>query len=207
MNSRDKKYFLMIPLITFAGAFIFYIPDCLAGEGPTPGRRIYNNIMLLVNFGILVFFIVRYGKKPLLDYLLGVRENTKKYLDEINGQFADVKDKMDAEEARIKDIEKYIEEMRKNILELGRKEKEKMIDQGKAAADKIIRDARAYAGYQIALAKKTLTDEIVEAAISMVKDSLVKGISEKDNENLINQFIVDLETSERLAGEGLSAKT
>ena len=70
MKSEDKKYLFMILLITFAGAFLFFLrPDCLAGEGPTPGRRIYNNIMLVVNFGILAFFILRYGKRPLMDYL------------------------------------------------------------------------------------------------------------------------------------------
>jgi len=35
---------------------------------------------------------------------------------------------------------------------------------------------------------------MVDIAVSMVKEKLIKGISEEDNEKLIKQFVVDLET-------------
>jgi F0F1-type ATP synthase membrane subunit b/b' len=39
------------------------------------------------------------------------------------------------------------------------------------------------------LAKKTLANEMVDVAFSMVQDNLEKGVSEKENENLVNQFV------------------
>ena len=38
---------------------------------------------------------------------------------------------------------------------------------------------------------------MVDIAISIVKEKLTEGISEEDNEKLINQFIVDLGTSKQ----------
>ena len=186
----------MIFLITFAAAFlILFRPDSFAGEGPTPGRKIYNTIMLLVNFGILVFFFLRYAKKPLMEFFRNVRKKIEENLNKINDQFNEVKVAMDAEAAKMKEIEQHIDEIRKNIVAMGTREKEKIIEQAKITADKMIEDAKSYASYQIAKVRKALSDEMIDISISMVKERLIKGISEQDNEKLVDRFILDLGTS------------
>ena len=72
MKSKDKKC-ILIGLLSFGAVLcpLLYCSDALAAEELTAGRRLWGNIMLVVNFLVLVFFFVRYAKKPLMDYLRG----------------------------------------------------------------------------------------------------------------------------------------
>ena len=132
-----------------------------------------------------------------MDFFRGVTDKIKKDLDTIEKQFKDAESQMKAETAKIDEIEQYIATIRQNIIELGKKEKEKIVEEAKITAERMIEDAKAYSGYQLAKARKKLSDEMVEIAISMVKERLIKGISEQDDEKLIDQFIADLGASKQ----------
>jgi len=198
MKRSHGKFLYMTILVSSLYVYVFFFcPDAFGAEKMSSGRRLWDNIMLWVNFGILVFFFLKYARKPLMDFLRGVRDKTKKDLDTIEKQLKDAESRMNAESAKIEEIEQYIEAIRQNIIEMGKKEKERIIEEAKLTADRMIEDAKAYSGYQLAKARKQLSDEMVDIAISMVKERLIKGISEQDNEKLINQFIADLDTSKQ----------
>ncbi|NQT56620.1 MAG: ATP synthase F0 subunit B [Desulfobacteraceae bacterium] len=150
--------------------------------------------MLFVNFAILVFLFLKFAKKPLIGYLRGVRDKIKNELDTINGRFNDVKSTLDEEANKLKDIDQRIKEIQENAREIAKREKDKIIEDAKIAAEKMIENAKRYHNYRMALAKKALSDEMVDVAISMVEEKLTKKISEEDNEKLINKFFTDLQT-------------
>ena len=198
MNRSYGNFLYMTSLVMgFFFAVFLICPDALANEKLSPGRRLWDNTMLWVNFGILVFFFLKYARKPLMDFLRGVRDKTKKDLDTIEKQFKDAEAQMKAEAAKIDEIEQHIETIKENIIELGKKEKEKIIEQAKMTAERMIEDAKAYSGYRLAKARKELSDAMVDMAISMVRERLEKGISDHDNEVIVNRFITDLGSSKQ----------
>jgi len=193
---RRKNHALLILL--FLGVVNCTVFDCPYAFGAgelSPGRRLWDNVMLWVNFGILVFLFLRYAKKPLMDYLRGIRQDIEKHMNTLNGDYDNVKSAMDEESNRLKGIDQRLAEIRETVLGIGRREKEKIIEQGKIAAEKMIQDAKAYSSYKMAMAKKALSDELIDLAISMAEGNLAKGISEGDNEKLINGFLTDLGAS------------
>ncbi len=196
-RSYGKFLYVTVLVSSMCLSVFIFCPDAFAAEKLSSGRRLWDNIMLWVNFGILVFFFLKYARKPLMDFLRGIREKIKKDLDAIETQFKDAESQMNAESAKIEEIEKHIETLRQNIIELGKKEKARIIEQAKKTAKRMIKDAEAYSGYQLAKARKEISDEMVDIAISMVKERLVRGISEQDNEKIINQFLVNLSTSKQ----------
>ena len=113
----------------------------------------------------------------------------------INDQKDSVKSLMDAEADKLKTVDQYIQEIRESILEIGRKEKEKAIQEGKMMAEKMIEDANIYSQYKMAMARKALSDEMVDMAISMVEERLKKEISKEDDEKLIGDFLASLEAT------------
>jgi F-type H+-transporting ATPase subunit b len=196
LNSRDKKYLLVISLTLGVATYQFLcIPYAFAAGELSPGRRLWDNIMLWVNFGILTFFFLRYAKKPLMDYLRGVRKKIEEELNIINRRLEDAKSTKDAEAEKLQTIGQQIEEIQRSITEIGKREKEKIIEQGRITAEKMIQNAKAYSKYKMAMTKKALSDEMVDIAITMVEERLIKGISEEDNERLVKQFVMELETT------------
>ncbi len=176
----------------FLGTIVCFLldsPDALAAEALSAGRKVWDIVLMWVNFGILVFLFLKYGKKPLMKLLRGVKTEVREELDEVGNQFSEAKSLSDAEQEKLDNIGVSIDKIRENILELGRREREKIIEEGKLAAQKILEHAENYSRYRMELAKKTLANDMVDVAFSMVQGNLEKGISEKQNEKLVNQFV------------------
>jgi len=158
-------------------------------------RNTYNDILLWVNFGFLVTLFIKFAKTPLMEAIRGVRDKVEEELGVLKNQHSAKKTDLDAEEARLRDIQNHLDEIQARIIAMGEKEKQKIIDQAKIAAEKMIEDAKAYAGFQMEKAKKQLSDEMIDIAISMVEKKLAKEITLKDNDKLINDFLADLEAT------------
>ena len=166
-----------------------------AAQEMTEGRRLYDTIMLWVNFGILVALFVKFARKPLMDALRGVHDKIEGEIDGITRQHNEMKAGRDAEETRLGDIEQHLDQIRARIIEMGEKEKQRIIDQARLAADKMIEDAKAYGRFQMDRARKQLSDEMIDMAISKVETRLEKEISAEDNEKLVLDFLGNLENT------------
>ena len=198
MNLRINKS-VLAKIILLAGVFWFFAPDAevLAVDELSFGRRVWDNILLFINFGILVFFFIKYGRKPLMDYLRGVRKDVESGLNKVETRLSQATSLRDAELDKLRDIQAHIDKIRADILELGRHEKEKHIEEGKIAAENMIQHAKNYAHHRIQEARKVVADEMIDRAFSTVEKILVKEFSPKDNENIVNQFLNDLKTTKQ----------
>ena len=176
-------------------SFFSLCPDVFAEEEISSGRKLWDNIMLWVNFGILVFVFMKFARKPLIDFLRGEGKKIEEDLKTVDDKFKDAKAMMDLESDKFTGIDERMEEIKSSIIQMGIREKENLIEQAKASADKMIRDAKIYSQQRILAAKKALADEMVDAAISMVTDKLTKEISMDDDNKLFTQFLDNLEST------------
>ena len=193
MKFECKKYCLIMSLPFAAMIFLLlFWTNAFAAEEITSARRLWDNVMLWVNFGILVFFFFRFAKKPLMNFLRGIGGGIKNELTTFDNQVKDVKTNMTTEAKKLENVGKELEKIKESILVMGRKERDSIIEQGKITAAKMIRDARDYSKYQIKKARKDLSDEMVDIAISMVEKQVIKGLTQNDNDKIVNEFIVGI---------------
>jgi len=191
----SRKYILALIFLVGVVLYSLFVPDAYAAEGRSTARKIYDNVMLFVNFGILVFLFLKYGKTPLINYLRGVRDKIAEEFESIQRQKEQIQALRDAEAEKMKEVDKYLEEIQNNILKMAEREKERIIKEGRELAEKMIEEAHNYAKNKIENARKSLSNELVDIAINLVEEKLTKSITEKDNENLFNQFILDLQAT------------
>jgi F-type H+-transporting ATPase subunit b len=189
----------LLLLVCLAVGLLFYV-DVFSLEKESTGRKLWDNFMLFVNFGILVFLFIKYAKTPMMNFLRSERDSVEEELNKLTEEKQEIQSQRDAEADQIKDIDRIVEEIRSHILEMGKKEKEKIIQQGKALADKIIQDAKTYSENRIVAARQELSEEMVDMALSMARERLSKGMTDKDNDNLVNQFITNLQATKASVG-------
>lgn len=194
MNRMNNKgYLLKVFLIISAAAAIFIIcPDSFAMEGPSKARRIWDNIMLFVNFGILVFVFIKFAKDPLMNFLRGEEKKVKKEIDAIEELVEKANSLMQAEADKLANIDMRIKEMREYIIGLGQKEKEKIIEKAQLLARHMIDDAKSEAQYKLEIAKKRFGEEMLDIAISIAVRELKGRLSRDDNEEIVDQFSIVL---------------
>ena len=191
----------MLIALTLGAAVVVLLPvaEALGAEGAGSGRKIWDNVMLFVNSACLVALFIRYAKKPLMSFLRGERSKVEQNLGTVEEKMAQMQAAVTAERTKLQGFDQRIREIQAGILEMGRQEKESLTEQGRVAAEKMVEKARIYATHRIAKARKALAGEMVEAAVGMVEEKLIKALSEEDNEELIHQFLADLK-SPRQAG-------
>ena len=193
---RRTHRFLLSGLISSAVICLFFFaPEAVASGETTPGRRLWDTIILWFNFGVLVFVFVKYAKNPLMDFLRSVREKIQGELEKNESQLDEVKSIMDGEAEKLQNIDNRIQEVRGLAIEMGKREKEKIIEEAKLSAERMIKSAKIYSQHRIAVARKVLSDQMVDIAVGMVEERLTKGLSDEDNVKLFNQFVTDLITS------------
>jgi len=198
LNLRINKSILAETML-LVGVCWFFAPyaEVLAADELSLGRKLWDNSLLFINFGILVFLFLKYGRKPLVDYLRGVRKDVESDLNKVETRLSHATSLRDAELDKLEGIQAHLDKIREDILELGRHEKEKHIEEGKIAAENMIQHAKNYAHNKIQEAKKVVADEMIDRAFSTVERVLVREFSPKDNENVIDQFLNDLKTTKQ----------
>ena len=198
MNGFINRSHLMsfLTVCTVTGVLLF-ASESLAAETTSKGRIIWNNIMLFVNFGILVFLFIKFAKNPLMDFLHGESKKISKDITDIEAQVREARSLMDSEAAKLEGIEERIKEIKEQILEAGTREKEKIIEKAKAAARQMIEGAEKEAQYKLDTAKRRFSEEMLDLAISMAVEKLKEGFTQEDNEMIIDKFSEGLGSEKR----------
>lgn len=199
MKLKSKIGCALINAMMTAVMCTLLLPHIVMAEGGSiAGRKIWDNIMLWVNFGILVFLFIKFARKPLMDFLHSTRNKIRDDLDKVKEALNGAKTTRDEEMEKAKDLESLLEDVRKSILDIGKREKEEIIRQGQEAADKMILEAKEYASRRVALARKQLSDDMVDRAITIAERGLIDGLSIEDHNRLIDQFVQNLSSGKRL---------
>lgn len=200
---RSRSVLFLFSISCFAGILLLDGSFAFAQEAMSTGRRVWNNIMLFFNFGILVFVFVKYARKPLVSFLKNMCLKIEESLNTANHQLREAQARHDAEKAKLEAIEEHLEAIHNRILQIAQSEKDSIIEHGRVSAERMIENAESYAAYRMSMAQKALADELVEMAVSMAKEKLAKGVSEQDDDRLIENFLTGLETSNKHYGSAL----
>mgnify|MGYP006298361883 CR=1 FL=1 len=163
--------------------------DAVAAEQISEGRKLYDTIMMWVNFGILVFFFMKYGKPALMNFLNGERNRIQKNLHEIEKDVNLSKMRMQEESKKLEGIDDYIQKLRSDILEMGAREKERIVEDARRSAGQMVEEARKEFGVKLEGATRMLNDGLVDRAVDQARERLRQAFTEQDNEKQITGFV------------------
>jgi F-type H+-transporting ATPase subunit b len=142
------------------------------------------------NFALLVIILFVFIKMiRLMDHLSARREEIKHRLLDLK------KDKEGAEircreaESRIRDLEIKRKEIIDQYKKEGLTEKEKIISEAKEKARQLISQSEIIIQQEMESSMYRLRQEIVELASEKALEIISREMDEKDNDNLINEFI------------------
>jgi len=184
--SRRSIFFICL------GAGVLLTVSLAEAAEISSGRKLWDNVMLWVNFGILVFLFIKFAKKPLMDFLRGQKDKIEVNLQELEGKLSEKRAAVEAEAAKLADIDSRIEEIRQRLVEIGQREKEEVIQQAKEQAKRMLDKAEFESKAIVAAGKKQLNAELAEMAVELVQERIIKAFSSEDQERLVEDFVQGL---------------
>ncbi|MDX9714768.1 MAG: ATP synthase F0 subunit B [Dissulfurispiraceae bacterium] len=176
-------------------AAIIFIPAfamASGGEGHAD-NSLMSWVWRLLNFGILVFILVKFLGKPMRSYFQERKELIEKSIRE-SKEAKELAVKALAEvEERLKVKDSEIQAVVANAEASGHKEKERLIAEGEQLKAKILEQAKANIDYETKLAKDAIRAEAVEAAMQMAEDKIRQRLSREDQDKLLSDSFKKLE--------------
>ncbi|RKX62337.1 MAG: ATP synthase F0 subunit B [Thermodesulfobacteriota bacterium] len=151
--------------------------------------QVMNFIWHCLNFSILVFFLVKFLRKPIAGALKGRTESIRAGFEELEAKRADAERKYAEYEAKLSTMDEQAKRILKSFTEQGESEKEKIIAQAHEAAERIKAQAEFYVQQELAKAKTELQTEVADMAVKMAEDLIRKNLNEEDHHRLISEYL------------------
>lgn len=178
----------------FLGAMLLCIhllaSNAFAGDATF--RPTYDKIMMVVNFFILAFVIVKYGKRPFMDFLRGRSDEVEKSIHELQKQKNAIDAKISKTNQMIEDSSAKFEQIKARIINEGERAKQKIIEDAKTQSKKIIELEKLKVENRIVQAKNQFMAELVDAASALAQNRLPAEITDQDHQQLLNLFLSNI---------------
>jgi F-type H+-transporting ATPase subunit b len=163
--------------------------DGYAAEGSSNWRPTYDLIMRWINFGIIVFVVYKYARKPFMNFLRGQKEK-------VAGKIEELETRRDEAVARIDQTQKDIEEsdvrfakLKERIIQQGEKKKSEIIESAQNHGKSMIEDAKRRVETHFLQAKNAFRSELIDKAVDLALERLSGQITPEDNERFTREFL------------------
>jgi len=188
-----KRVNKIIWLLSFAVAgtlsFHFLGFDALASESSGGWRPIYDEVLLWLNFGILAFVFIKYGRAPLMNFLLGSKEKIARQIERIEDKKKQAIDKMTEINKKLEESEARFADLKARIVEQGERRKQAILESAQQQSKTMLEDARHRVDVQFMRAKTVLRQEMIDLAIDLAMQRLPQEITDEDNDKFTDQFM------------------
>ena len=178
--------------IVFSLSFILTATDVLAADNASNWRPVFDLVMMWVNFGIFAFIIVKYSRKPLINFLKGQKEKVDLNINRIEEK----KEKISAEvRVAIDTLDENklrMQKLKERIILQGERRKQEIIDNALLESQIMLEEAKRRIDDQILQAHKAIRAEMVDMAVSLSVKRLPAEITSADNQKFIDQYLTGI---------------
>jgi len=164
-------------------------------------RSLWDLCWRWINFGILVYFIMKYLKGPLVNFIKGRREAIAGLFDQLREKEQALDRRRREQEALLAQMDEKIESIKAYYHEIGQEEKAKILAQAERIRQHILEDAKLYAAREFEEAKKRFRAEVVDKAVLLAEERIRKKITKKDQQRLLANYLEQLETMQAQGDE------
>jgi F-type H+-transporting ATPase subunit b len=163
--------------------------DAFAAEKASTWRPTYDLIFRWINFGIIVFLAVKYGKTPIMNFLRGQKEKLAQELKRLEDKKQGVSENIEETLKTIDESEVRFAELKERIVRQGEQKKEAIIQTAQNQSKTMLEDAKRRIDTHFIQAKNTFRAEMIDMAFDLAMERFPKEITAEDNEKLTVEYL------------------
>ena len=168
--------------------------EASAAENSGNWRPVFDLVMRWLNFGIIVFIIVKYARTPIKDFLLSRREEVAREIEKIEVKKKEAEEKIQAANKMLNESEIRFAKIKERIIQEGEKNRQKIIEDAQHESKILLETTKKRLENQLVDAKLAFKSELVDMAISLAVKRLPDEITAEDNQKFTSQFLASAST-------------
>jgi F-type H+-transporting ATPase subunit b len=146
----------------------------------------------VLNFGVLLFLLIKFGGGAINKSLRARHEQLKADLDEANRLREAAEARFKLQEKRLANLEQELEAMRQAILKEAEYEKTRIIAAAEEKSKRVQDDTRFQLEQQVKEAELRFRAEVAQAALKIADELLRRSVNTADEQRLIQSFVAEL---------------
>jgi F-type H+-transporting ATPase subunit b len=154
----------------------------------------------LINFGILVLVVNRYGKKALADSLVKRKEGITREIDEATRLRKAAEERLAQYETKLAKMSEELERVRREFHDQGERDKERIIQEAKERRERMRKDTELVLSQEAKQMRQELLAEVVAHATGVATEILSKNTTLGDHDRFAEAFLQQLRGSARRGG-------
>jgi len=158
-------------------------------EGSGSFRKTWDMVWLFINFFILMFLVVKYGRKPATEFLSKYGSDIGKNLEHTKSLLAKAEEEFRQSEDKLVELDKKIEELEELTQTQAELARKKILEDAEEGSKMIISQARDLAEFEIRRARAAAKVELVEMALEEAEKKIREQLRPEDDERLINEYM------------------
>ncbi len=175
--------------VIVAGALHLMAGFGWAGEGGSTWRATYDEVMLWLNFGILAFLLVKYGRQPLIDFLKGEAKRTAEEIERAERSRRRMEEKAQEMASEAENRRARMQALKERLLQEGEQKHREIIESARRDSQLLLEQTRVSIDHQIHEAKKRLQAELVDRAVEAALERLPGLVTADDQKKMVETFI------------------
>ncbi len=148
-----------------------------------------NVIWQIIAFVLLVIFLVKVLKKPMMTFLVKRKEEVKNSLDQAKKKEMEAQRLLGEWEKKIESLSQEITALHQAIQREGEMERQRIVARAQEEGERIRKQAQVIAEQEVKKARASLKKEMVELSIEWAENLLKKAIQPQDQERLVKEYI------------------
>jgi len=185
----DKIGSIFFYLIAMVLSLHFLGHDALAAEKSSSWRPMYDLILRWINFGIIAFVIVKYGKTPIMNFLRGEKDKLAQEINRLENEKKEAAAKIKEALKSVDESEVRFADLKDRIIQQGEKKKTEIIESAQHQSKMMLKDAKRRIDTHFLQAKKELRAELIDRAMDMAMERLPGEITHEDNDKFTRLFL------------------
>ena len=189
MRRNNPIVFFGCYLIAVFAVLLIGSADASAAEATNNWRTTFDLVMRWLNFVIIVFVLVKFGRKPIKDFLSNRREKIDQQIKKYEQQKEAAAEKIEEANNLLKNSIARFEKIKERIVEDGKKKKQQIIEGARQESLILLTGTRQKIENQIVEARNLIRSELIESAIRLAEQRLPEEITAADEQKLIDHFM------------------
>lgn len=194
---------LLLVLAVLAGLAVCEVAAAKAGEDAadtpaqpeiSPVRKFFNSAgyrwaMTVLNFGIICFLFLRYGRKPILDFLDAKAREVAETLE--RSKAAKEKSGAELREAirKLAGVDDEKEQIIRSATEVSEKQRAKILGDAERAAERVEQQLQTDIERARYLARKRTTELLANQVVDAAERHIADKLTPEDHAALVDRFI------------------
>jgi F-type H+-transporting ATPase subunit b len=162
-----------------------------AGEGGSTWRSTYDEVMLWLNFGILLFLLVKYGRAPLIGFLSGEAQRTAEEIEQAEKSKLGMDVKVQEMISAAKNRSERLQSLKERLIREGERKRREIIESARSESRIMLEQTRLKIDRQIIEARERLKAEMIDRAVETALERLPGVVNADDQKKLVETFIKD----------------